>query len=53
MAGCIITFLIGVASIVYYASGEMDEAELEEELRYKAEAKRNKKSLWARVVKRD
>lgn len=53
MAGCIITFLIGVASIVFYASGEMDEAELEEELRYKAEAKRNKKSLWARVVKRE
>jgi iron transport multicopper oxidase len=53
MAGCILSFLIGFASIVYYASGELDERDLEEELKFKAEAKAAKKSLWSRVAKRD
>ena len=52
MIGCVITFIIGVASVIFYASGEMDEQELEEEIRHKAELKRKRKSVWARLVKR-
>lgn len=52
MAGCVITFIIGVASVIFYASGEMDEEELEEEIRHKAELKKKRRSVWARLVKR-
>jgi iron transport multicopper oxidase len=56
MAGCILTALLGFLTVVFYASGEVNEEEVEEELRYKAEMKRNKGSVWkrvGRVVRRD
>lgn len=52
MAACIITFLIGLCSIIFYASGELDEREIEEELKYKAEAKKNKRKIWSRIAQR-
>jgi len=51
MAGCILTALLGFLTVVFYASGEVNEDEVEEELRYKAEMKRNKGSVWSRVGK--
>jgi iron transport multicopper oxidase len=53
LAGCIITFLLGVASIVWYGHGELDDAEIEEEVRRKVEMKKNKKSLFQKVTKRN
>ncbi|OCF33774.1 acidic laccase [Kwoniella heveanensis CBS 569] len=50
LAGCIITVILGIATIVWYASGELDEAALEEEVRYKLEAKKNKVPLWKKVI---
>lgn len=53
MAACVFTFLVGLASIIFYASGELDEREIEEEIRYKQEAKRGRKKLWTRISARD
>ncbi|WVQ69566.1 uncharacterized protein L199_007786 [Kwoniella botswanensis] len=50
LAGCIITVLLGIATIVWYASGELEESELEEEVKYKLEAKQNKVPLWKKVL---
>ncbi|WWD18251.1 hypothetical protein CI109_102701 [Kwoniella shandongensis] len=51
LAGCIITALLGFAAIVWYASGELDEAELEEEMKRKQELKNNKVPAWKKVMK--
>ncbi|KAL7418969.1 ferroxidase fet3 [Cryptotrichosporon argae] len=53
LAGCIITALLGFATIAWYSSGELDEREIEEEVRRKVEAKINRKPLWKRVAGRD
>ncbi|BEI84084.1 hypothetical protein CcaverHIS002_0406880 [Cutaneotrichosporon cavernicola] len=52
MAGCIITFLVGFATIVWYGTGELNEEDLEEEVRRHIEAKANKKPLWKKVARR-
>jgi iron transport multicopper oxidase len=52
LAGCIITAILGFLTVVFYASGEVNEDEVEEELRYKAEMKRSRGSLWSRVARR-
>lgn len=49
MAGCIITFLVGFATIVWYAAGGLNEEELEEEVRRDVERKQNKKSLFSKI----
>lgn len=53
LAGCIITFLLGLATIIWYGTGELDDAEIEEEVKRKVEMKQNKKSLFSRITKRD
>jgi iron transport multicopper oxidase len=52
LAGCIITFLVGFATIVWYGTGELNEEDLEEEVRRGIEAKANKKPLWKKVAGR-
>jgi iron transport multicopper oxidase len=52
LAGCIITALLGFATIVWYGWGALDEAEMEEEVRRRIEAKKTKKSLFKRVTGR-
>lgn len=49
MAGCIIAFLVGFATIVWYAAGGLNEEELEEEVRRDVERKQNKKSLFSKI----
>ncbi|WVQ76952.1 hypothetical protein IAR50_006631 [Cryptococcus sp. DSM 104548] len=51
LAGCIITALLGMATIVWYASGELDERELEEEMRREVELKMSKTPVWKKVLK--
>jgi iron transport multicopper oxidase len=53
LAGCILTAILGFLTIVFYASGEVSEREVEAELRHKAEATRNRTPLWKKVVRRD
>ncbi|WVR04856.1 hypothetical protein IAU60_001868 [Kwoniella sp. DSM 27419] len=50
LAGCIITVILGFLTIVWYASGELDEAAIEDEVKYKLEAKKNKVPLWKKVM---
>ena len=53
LAACIITFLLGLATIVWYGSGELDDAEIEEEVKRKVEMKKNRKSVFARFARKD
>jgi iron transport multicopper oxidase len=39
MAGCIITALIGIGSVVWYGWGPLDEEDVEEEVKRKVEGK--------------
>jgi iron transport multicopper oxidase len=50
LAACIITALLGFATVVWYGSGELDEDEIEDEIRRKVAAKENKQSLFKRFV---
>lgn len=52
LAGCIITFLVGFATIVWYGTGELNEEDLEEEVRRGIEAKANKKPIWKKFANR-
>jgi len=52
LAGCILTALVGFATVVWYGWGGLDESEMEEEVRRKLEAKKNKPSLLKRVTGR-
>lgn len=40
LAGCIITALLGFATVVWYGWGGVDEAEIEEEIRLKQQQKK-------------
>ncbi|KAK8865574.1 hypothetical protein IAR55_000718 [Kwoniella newhampshirensis] len=51
LAGCLITALLGFATIVWYAAGELDEHEIEEEMKRKHELKKNKVPIWKKVMK--
>ncbi|ADV25598.1 acidic laccase [Cryptococcus gattii E566] len=51
LAGCILTAIVGVATIVWYASGELDEEELEEEVKREVERKKAKVPVWKKVLK--
>lgn len=51
MAGCIITALLGIATIVFYASHAANEEDLAEEMRCRAE--KPKGHFWDRLRKRD
>jgi iron transport multicopper oxidase len=42
MAGCIITAILGFLTIVWYAWGDIDEEDLENEIRRKQELKKAK-----------
>lgn len=53
LAGCIIAALLGIATIVWYASGELDEEELEEEIKREVERKKAKVPVWKKVLKTD
>lgn len=53
MAGCVLTALAGFVAVVWYGWGELDEDEVEEEVRRKMEVKQMKKekgSVWKRAV---
>ncbi|ORY28145.1 putative iron transport multicopper oxidase FET3 precursor [Naematelia encephala] len=52
LAGCIITALVGFATIVFYGAHELNEREVEEEIKYKSDAKANKVSLYSKLSKR-
>jgi len=52
LAGCIITALVGFGTVVWYGWGGLDESELEEEMKRKLEAKKNKVSLLRRITGR-
>ena len=53
LAGCIITAIVGFITIVWYGSGGLDDAEVEEEVKRKLAAKKNKKKWIHRVTRRD
>jgi iron transport multicopper oxidase len=44
MAGCIITALIGIGSVVWYGWGPLDEEDVEEEVKRKVAAKKGRGS---------
>lgn len=50
MAACVITVLIGLATIIWYGAGELNEEELEEEVRRAVEAKQNKVPIWKKAL---
>lgn len=52
LAGCIITAIIGFATLVWYGWGELDEEELEEEVKRNVASKQQKGSLFKRIVRR-
>ena len=50
MIACIITALIGFGTVIWYGSGDLDEAEIEDEVRRKMEAKKVKQDRVRRLV---
>jgi iron transport multicopper oxidase len=50
MIACIITALIGFLTVIWYGSGDLDEAEIEDEVRRKMEAKKVKQDRVRRLV---
>ncbi|WOO80563.1 Iron multicopper oxidase fer1 [Vanrija pseudolonga] len=50
MAGCILTAIIGFLTVVWYGTGELNEEEIEEEVRRHVEAKQHKKPLWKKLT---
>lgn len=50
MIACALSALIGFATVIWYSSGEIDEAEIEEEIRLKMEAKRERKERARRLM---
>ncbi|KAK4688038.1 iron transport multicopper oxidase, partial [Tremellales sp. Uapishka_1] len=52
LAGCIISALVGFGTIVWYGWGELDEEEIEEEVKLAVEAKKNKKSLFQKLTRK-
>lgn len=50
MIACALTALIGFATVIWYSSGEIDEAEIEEEIRQKMEAKNARKEHARRIM---
>ncbi|WVQ82538.1 hypothetical protein IAT38_004667 [Cryptococcus sp. DSM 104549] len=51
LAGCIITAIVGVLTIIWYATGELDERELEAEMKREVEMKKNKVPTWKKLLK--
>lgn len=49
LAGCILTALLGIATIVFYASNAVSEKELEEEMKYRASGARVKTPAWKKL----
>lgn len=50
MIACALSALIGFATVIWYSSGEIDEAEIEEEIRQKMEAKKVRKDRARRFI---
>ena len=50
MIACIITALVGFGTVIWYGSGDLDEAEIEEEVKRKMEAKKVKQDKVRRLV---
>lgn len=51
--GCIIVVFLGIVIIVWYVFGELDEEELEEEIKREVERKKVKVLVWKKVLKID
>ncbi|CAD6564626.1 MAG: ferroxidase fet3 [Tremellales sp. Tagirdzhanova-0007] len=49
LAGCILTALVGFATVVWYGWGGLDECELEEEVKRKIVAKHARRSIMTRL----
>lgn len=49
LAGCIISFLAGVAAIIWYGHGGFSEEELEEEVRRQIDQKQKKVPVWRKA----
>lgn len=49
MAGCIITALIGIGSVVWYGWGPLDDEDVEDEIQRKMEQKQSKVSLAKKI----
>lgn len=50
MIACTLSALIGFATVIWYSSGDLDEAEIEEEVKRKIEAKKGRKDKVRRFV---
>jgi iron transport multicopper oxidase len=50
MIACIASAIIGFGTVIWYASGDLDETEIEEEVKRKMEAKQAKKQRMRRLV---
>jgi len=50
MIACVITALLGFGTVIWYGSGDLDEAEIEEEVKRKMEAKKVKQDKVRRLV---
>ena len=50
MAGCILSFLCGLAAIIWYGWGELDEGEVEEEVRRGIAAKQARRSKLKKLI---
>jgi hypothetical protein len=50
MIACVITALLGFGTVIWYGSGDLDEAEIEEEVKRKMEAKQAKQDKVRRLV---
>lgn len=50
MIACAISALIGFGTVIWYASGDIDEAEIEDEIKRKIEAKKSRKNKVRRFV---
>jgi hypothetical protein len=50
MIACVITALLGFGTVIWYGSGDLDEAEIEEEVKRKMEAKNVKQDKVRRLV---
>lgn len=50
MAGCVLTALLGIGSVIWYASGSLEEDEIASEIQRKQEMKSSKPSVFKRLA---
>ncbi|KAK8847393.1 hypothetical protein IAR55_005251 [Kwoniella newhampshirensis] len=50
IVACIVSALIGCVTVVWYASGELDSKDMEDEIRKKLEQKKKRKGIFRRIT---